>query len=337
MAKESRATSNGRRALKITGIALGAVIGVVLIVVLGLNSYVHVAFAPFYEKAEPLFPIPGINSGFIPQDSDHVEADDSWLFSGYMTDHSPSPLYRRTSAGDTQTLYVALPDGTLYDGHGSAITSNERYAYLSCEYGYLVIPIDNLVFAEDGDTLQAVEIVALDFSPAFMNIEGGQLFAGEFYYPGDYETPDHHRITSPDGTENPSVMYAFAADDANPGRFSEVPDEVFSIPGMVQGTCMTDSGSIVLSTSFGIATSHLLAYRVDMAAPDGTFTTDAGAQVPLFCLDSRNLVSDLAGPPMLEGIESHDGRIITLDEAASNKYIFGKLYGAGQVYAVAIE
>ncbi len=37
---------------------------------------------------------------------------------------------------------------------------------------------------------------------------------------------------------------------------------------------------------------------------------------------------------MQEGIESHDGRIYTTDESASNKYIFGKLCGAGRVYAV---
>lgn len=337
MATEDSSTLKGHRALKIIGIVFGAIVGAALIIVLGLNIYIHVAYAPFYEKAEQLFPVPGINSGFIPQDSDHVEADDSWLFSGYMADHSPSPLYRRTASGEMETLYVALPDGSTYDGHGSAITSNEHYAYLSCEYGYLVIPIDNLVFAEDGTTVQATEKVSLDFSPAFMNIEGSQLFAGEFYYPGDYETPDHHRIITPDGTENPSVMYAFPADTTEVGRFTEVPDEVFSIPGLVQGTCMTDDGSIVLSTSFGIATSHLLAYHVDMATPDGTFITDSGAEVPLFCLDSRNRVNDIAGPPMLEGIESYEGRIITLDEAASNKYIFGKLYGAGQVYAVTLQ
>ena len=31
-------------------------------------------------------------------------------------------------------------------------------------------------------------------------------------------------ITTPDGTENPAVMYAFAADPTRPGRFATVPD-----------------------------------------------------------------------------------------------------------------
>ena len=130
------------------------------------------------------------------------------------------------------------------------------------------------------------------------------------------------------------MLFRSAADPTRPGRFATVPDNVFSIPGMVQGTCTTDDGRIVLSVSYGIAPSHLLAYNVNLAAPDGTFTTNAGDEVELFCLDSRNLTDDLVGPPMQEGIESHDGRIYTTDESASNKYIFGKLCGAGRVYAV---
>ena len=156
--------AKSHRALKITGIVIGVIVGIALIAMVALNIYMRVAFSPFFDRAESSFDIPGINTGFVPQDLDHVEADDSWLFSGYMADHSPSPIYRR--------------------------------------------------------------------------------------------------------------------------------------------------------------------------ATDGTFTTGSGDEVELFCLDSRNLTEDLVGPPMQEGIESHDGRVYTTDESASNKYIFGKLCGAGRVYAV---
>ena len=120
-------------------------------------------------------------------------------------------------------------------------------------------------------------------------------------------------------------------------RPSSVIQVPWTMPGMentLSGTCITDDGRIVLSVSYGIAPSHLLAYNVNLAAPDGTFTTGSGDEVELFCLDSRNLTEDLVGPPMQEGIESHDGRVYTTDESASNKYIFGKLCGAGRVYAV---
>ena len=168
--------AKSHRALKITSIVIGAIVAVALIAVVALNIYMRVAFAPFFDRAESPFDIPGINTGFVPQDLDHVEADDSWLFSGYMADHSPSPIYRRAADGTIAKFFVALPDGT--------------------------------------------------------------------------------------------------------------------------------------------------------------FTTGSGDEVELFCLDSRNLTEDLVGPPMQEGIESHDGRVYTTGESASNKYIFGKLCGAGRVYAV---
>lgn len=326
--------TQSHRALKIVGIILGSLIGIAVIAVLALNLYIRTTFAPYFKQAEAQFEIPGLNSGFVPQDLDHVEADDSWLFSGYMTDDSPSPLYRRTADGAIQTLYVTLPDGSAYTGHGSAITTNEEFAYLACEGGYLTIPMDTLVFAEDGQSLQATEVVNLDFTPAFMNIEDDQLLAGNFYYPGDYETPTNHHIVTPDGTENPAILYAFPQDPQTPGRFLTTPDNVFSIPGMVQGTCLSSDGKLVLSTSYGIAPSHLLAYQVDLGNPDGTFTIGSGEKVPLLCLDSRNLAVDIAGPPMQEGIESHEGKVYTTDESASNKYLFGKLCGAGQVYAL---
>ena len=87
--------AKSHRALKITSIVIGAIVAVALIAVVALNIYMRVAFAPFFDRAESPFDIPGINTGFVPQDLDHVEADDSWLFSGYMADHSPSPIYRR--------------------------------------------------------------------------------------------------------------------------------------------------------------------------------------------------------------------------------------------------
>ena len=147
--------------------------------------------------------------------------------------------------------------------------------------------MDDLLFAEDGASVQATEKVDVDLSPAFMNIEQGQLLLGNFYYPNDYETPENHHITTPDGTENPAVMYAFAADPCRAGPFrSPCPTTCSPFPAWSRAPVSTDDGRIVLSVSYGIAPSHLLAYNVNLAAPDGTFTTGlrrrGGAVLPRF-------------------------------------------------------
>lgn len=330
------ARGRGHRALKIVGIGLAVLVGLVLAAIVALNIYVRAAFGPFYDRAEREFPIPGVGAGFVCQDLDHLQQTDAWLFSGYMADHSPSPLYRRAADGTVARLAVETPDGDPYVGHGSAITSTDQYAYLACEGGYLVLDAAELAEAPDGATVRALARADLDFSPAFMNIEGDTLLTGEFYYPGDYETPASHRVTTPDGTENPAVMYAYALSENAPFGVEPVAERVYSIPGMIQGVCTDGEGRLVLSQSYGLATSHLYVYDVADLAPVGTFTAD-GEEVPLYCLDGRSLVEDVEAPPMAEGIESLEGRVYVSEESASNKYLFGKLYGAGEVYSLVLE
>ena len=321
------------RLLKVAGIVAAAVIGVAALALIGVNAYVRVAYAPFYEAATDEFPLPGLDAGFVPQDLDYLDEAGAWLFSGYQAKDGPSPLYRRDADGTVARLTVALPDGSSYQGHGSAVTSTDDYVLLAQEGGYLVLDAREVAAAPDGAALQPVGSVEMDFSPAFMNVEDGTLYAGDFYFPGDYETPAHHRIVTPDGTENPAVIYAYPASDAGRFGFAERAERVYSIPAMVQGVAVTADGQMVLSCSYGLRSSHLLAFDLGRTTVDGAFVAD-GATVPLYALDSRSLAADLKAPPMTEGIESHDGLVYVSEESACSKYLFGRLYGAGVVYAL---
>lgn len=329
----SASKAQHRRPLKVAGIAVAVILGLAVLALIGANVYVRVAYAPFYERAEAQFPIPSVATGFVPQDLNRLDEADAWLFSGYQAGGGPSPLYRRDADGSVARLAVTLPDGTPYEGHGSAVTSTGEHVLLACEGGYLVLGAQEVAEAPDGSTVQARGLVGLDFSPAFMNVEQGMLYAGNFYFPEAYETPAHHRIATADGTENSAVMYAYAPSAEGRFGFAEQPARVYSIPAKVQGMAITPAGQMVLSCSYGLASSHLMAYDLGRAQAEGTFQADNTA-VPLYVLDSRSLVADLEAPPMTEGIESYDGLVYVSEESASNKYLFGKLYGAGVVYAL---
>ena len=108
---------------------------------------------------------------------------------------------------------------------------------------------------------------------------------------------------------------------------------VYSIPDAVQGMAVLPDGNIMLSSSYGLTSSHLRVYDAQTAQRGDAFLVD-GREVPLYFLDTGDLVSDLVAPPMSEGIETHDGRIWISEESAGNKYLFGKLYGAGSVYSI---
>ena len=58
-----------------------------------------------------------------------------------------------------------------------------------------------------------------------------------------------------------------------------------------------------------------------------------------FCiyLDKDNLVEDLRGPAMAEDLDYHDGKVITVMESASNKYLFGKLFFYNDIVGLRIE
>ena len=327
-------TKQKKGAAWVIGIIACSVLGVLLVAFLAVNAFVRISYNQFYNSAEPQFPIPGLDEGFIPQDLDYLDVADAWLFSGYAAS-GPSPIYVCASDGSTKRIFVKMLDGVPYDGHGSGITSDDTRVFLTREGGMLVLNVADVLAAADGDAVQVVTDRDLDFSPAFMNIEDSTLYLGNFFRPGNYETPESHRIEAPDGTVNPAVMYAYPLDANAPLGFAEAPERVYSITDQIQGMCESPSGEIVLSQSYGLATSHLLAYDMEALLPVETFVAD-GVEVPLYSLNSTNFTRELTTPPMSEGIEFHDGRIWVSYESASDKYFFGKLYGAGQVYALTL-
>ena len=79
---------------------------------------------------------------------------------------------------------------------------------------------------------------------------------------------------------------------------------------------------IVLSTSYGLAASHLLFY--DKSGISAGQLTLNGKEVPLYYLDGACLKRSVTAPPMTEEIVNLNGRIYIMCESASNKYIFGK-------------
>lgn len=317
-------------------IAIGIVsvlVGLLALVVVGANVFVRVAYSDFYSQAQREFEIPGIDSGFICQDLDYYDPQDCWLFSGYSTSGGSSPLYRVEADGTATRFFATMPDGSAYVDHGSAITSTDEFAYLACDAGYLVFAAQDVAQAEEDSSVQAIDLVELEITPAFMNIENGTLYAGTFHLVPDYPAVDAHHIAAKDGTENAGVVLAYPASDDAAYGFSTQALCVYSIPDAAQGICVLEDGSIVLSSSYGLSSSHIRTYAPGEPSQTQTFFVD-GENVPLVILDSTDLVEDVVAPPMTEGIENHRGRIFIAEESASNKYVFGKLYGAGSVYSI---
>lgn len=323
-------------------ILLGIVIGLALLVIIAMvafHIYIRATYAAFYSEAEAVFPQPGIGDGFITQDLCLVDGEDdpddaTWFFSGYMGEGKPSPIYVRHADGSVSKFEMRMPDGKVYDGHGGGLTVNDKFLYVTDETGYLLIySLNDAIKAEDGGTIDALGTIYLGIEPAFLNIQDGVLRTGVFYHAGPYETPENQHLTAPDGTKTNAVMYEYQPDPSAEFGYGDVPSRVYAIPDMAQGVAIDGAGNMVFSTSWSINTSHLISYSVDKMTETGTFDTGK-AEVPLVYCDGTCLAGSFGIPPMSEGIVWAHGKLYISCEAASNKYIFGKFYGAETLYAL---
>ena len=326
--------STGKKAPTPLRVAAAATAGAAVLAgaLLAKRCWVHATCKPFYAEASRLFKIPGIDEGFVPQDLFYLEEEGIWLFSGYMANRSPSPLYKVLPDGTTCRHEVQLPNGSLYRGHGAAVAAAGPYALLTVKDGFVALDRQRLVSAADGEVLQVLGHRHVPLQPAFMNVQKGRLYIGEFYHRLFYPTPKSHWLRCPSGEVNPALALAFSPDDQGPFGFAEQPTAVYSLPGNVQGLCLTPEGRMALSLSWGFGNAQVRLYDPARAPETSTYAID-GHEMPLRFLDDATLVRTLTVPPMAEGIDCHGGTIYLANESASNLYLLGKLYGGRYVYA----
>lgn len=342
---------------KVTSILKGIAAGVGAVGVLAAAGAGSLAAArhrvrktcrPFYADSERQMVIPGLKDGFDPQDLFYVASADLWLFSGYDTkrkNKDVSPLYKVDADGTVSRLIIELPSGVTYKGHGAAVCATDEYVFLTVKDGYVVMSLASVRNAKDGDHIQTFAHVPVELEPAFMNIQDGVLYIGEFYHNFFYNTPQSHWRECPDGTVNPALMYAYDASDGAEALFGFAPrpSRVYSIPAEIQGMCVDGEGRIIMSKSWGFSDSQLLIFEAGTAAPSAAEAQGAptylvaGEEVPLFFLYKGTLQKALTIPPMSEGIDTHDGQVWISNESASDIYLLGKLNDGKYVYSLSLE
>lgn len=298
----------------------------ILVILVVLFAGVTVKYWDYYKNADARFVIPGLSDNVVPQGFDMLE-DGTYLMCGYMSDDTASRVYIRDPAGKTYFSRLYFEDGSAYLKHAGGICHNGDYVYLAGDDGVDVFLLSDLMKGEDAYMLGTIPT---GHDMAFCSFYDGYLFAGNFYFPEHYETPAHHRITTPAGDQNTSLITVFRADEAL--EFGIDPNAVAAIsaPDKVQGMCFTEDG-IVLSISWSLTDSNLLYYSGDCERT-GTVEVLSG-EVPLYYLDSANLVHTVVLPPMSEELVYRNGSVEVMCESACNKYIFGKLIRGWQVFA----
>ena len=304
--------------LKAIAIFILAVLCLALLVVGGLNIAKFPIYSEYYSMEEALCKNPGLGDGFVCQGICISEENGVILVSGYMADKSNSRIYV-TDLG-SNSYYVELTrEGKKYTGHAGGIALTGDTVYISNGSKLYVFSLTDVLNAKEGDVVDIGAGYEVNSAASFVYADENYVYVGEFNNPA--ETQKEHIYDTPAGT-NHSIVERYTHDNL------ETPDKIYSIGDYAQGVCFTPDGKIVISTSYGLTSSVYYVYD-EAAATDSGYTLDGA---PVYFLGECE--REVKGPAMGEDLDWYDGRIITLTESASNKYIFGKLFFAFDIVAL---
>ncbi len=293
-----------------------AALGLAIVAVGVLNLAKFALYHEYYSMRTKLCVNPGLNDGFVCQGIAASEENDLILVSGYMKDDSASRIYAVDSFDNFH--YVQLKRGNEdFTGHAGGVATSDGKIYIASENRIFTVALEAVVTAQSGDSVDIGDGIEVNNEASFVYTDDTYLYVGEFHDGGKYTVEGHENETA-EGTHY-AICSAYALDDLT------VPVKIYSIRNKVQGICVAPDGKVILSTSYGLKDSVYYVYDVANATDSGK--TMDGA--PLYYLDQ--LEREVKGPAMSEGLDYSEGKVITLSESASNKYLFGKFFGANRI------
>lgn len=298
------------------------ILSLFLVTIIGLNIAKHFIYSDYYSIKTDICKNPGLNDGFVCQGIAVSEENNVILVCGYMKDKSNSRIY--VTDFDSNSYYVELTrDGEKYTGHAGGLAITGDTVYIANAKKIYSFPLESVLSASNGDIVDIGSGTKVNTNASFVYTDEEYLYVGEFRDGGKYVIKNHEHETA-DGTHY-AICTKYALNDL------QTPVAVYTLRNNVQGICFTPQGKVVLSTSYGLTDTVYYIYDLESVMDSGL--TFDGA--PVYYLD--NLEREIHGPAMGEDLDSYDGKIITLTESASQKYIFGKLFGATKIVGLKID
>ena len=315
---------------KLSAPAVGAlraaiiIVAVILIYIL-ICSSTGIFYNRFMKNAEKIARIPGLGDGFIPQGFCYSDALGAWLSCGYFDD-APSRIYVIGTDGKLiKSLALRRENGDDYTGHAGGISASGEHVWISNQKKAFHLTATAISEAADGSAVSFDGYFGVNVNASFAFADENYFWIGEYHSGEKYKTRDENHKTTPDGSEYGALIYGYARDDSMPyGTDPEKPVIALSVRDIVQGFCVTASGKYVLSTSAGLASSHLYIYDCTGVTPTDSVSY-GGRDIPLYYLDSNTLTDTVTLPHMSEDLDYHDGKVCIAFEAGARKYGSGLL------------
>lgn len=297
-----------------------SIISLALIVVILFNVLKFPIYGEYFAIKEDICINPGLNDGFVCQGIAASEKDDKILVSGYMVDDSHSRIYVTNKKNESYYINL-IKNGEKFTGHIGGIATTNGNVYLSNGSKVYTLPLESVLSANNGDYVEIGDGTKVNNNASFIYCDDTYLYVGEFHDAGKYIT--NHPYQTNDGLYH-AICSRYDVNDLSK------PNRVYSIRNNVQGICFTPDGKIVLSTSYGLTSSIYYIYEEkDLILSEHTLD-----DAPVYYVN--NLKKEISGPAMSEGLDYYEGKVISLSESASNKYIFGKFFFANYIIGLRI-
>ena len=296
------------------------------------------AYKESMKLREYVCTIPEIGSGYAPQGIGYSEEQDLFIMTGY--DKKDSTVLYLVKDNEPTRVYLADETGAELKGHAGGVTCTKDYVYIANGHKLDIFSLHALMNA-NGNAVKALSHFPVDTSAAFCFSDDDHIYVGEFYRKGNYETDNSHHYVTPNGDDNKAIVSCYPL-NGDGAISADYPEYAISVTGLVQGFAVKD-GVYILSRSYGLKHSKLEYYS---APKDGgamvtvSFKlepTREKTQIPLYYLDSTNLIKSLTLPAFSEDLTVKGERVVVTNESACNKYFVGKLFGGNKVYSYPVN
>lgn len=313
---------------RIVKIFIVLILGVIAVISIIGGVVKPIIYKEYYSIYDEVCKNPGLNSGFVPQGIavDEYNGEMIVLTSGYMDDKSPSRIYITNEDNESRYVEVYVEDGPS-TAHLGGIAISNGIVYLCRGSKISVFTLEHLLSCKDKVVIEKNYQMINTASCCFADDK--YLYVAEFASSGSYKK--EHYVETNDGTYS-GICSVYALDDLN------TPLWVYSIRNKVQGFCVTDSGSVVLSTSQSFYSSEYYIYNKESIRKsdiDFVYDKENNKSLPLYILDNPSKV--IKGTCMSEDLSYYNGKVYTLTESACNKYILGKFFFAYDIFSLDIE
>ena len=292
------------------------IFAIIITILSSLNIIKYPLYKDYYSNLTKLCKNPGLNEDYIPQGITFF--DNKIITVGYMKNQTNSRIYVIDSKTNEEKHFKLISNGKDFLGHTGGIQYLNGFLYLADEgTGIYKIPINSLN-KNSSTTIDIGTPTKVNSNSSFVFGRDNYLYVGEFHRNTDYECTN---IIEQNGKTNYAIVEKYNVND-----FTK-PVEIYSIPEQIQGFCIKDDGTIILSSSWGISSSKFYIYEPESVIK----TRQSYNNSEVFFLDEPT--KTIKAPAMSEDLDiifenDNTETILTMFESASNKYFFGKFFFA---------